>query len=263
MTVRSERDAQPESNSSVSLTNTLSRISPPPSRQHGRERRNPSVTPRKFNKFFAPRPQLKLPSTSSRRALHDITFSGLNRSTSPFGTFPSSQDVEDEENLPILREPKRRKSNKVDSSPLRTPVIQEPRSMSLLEEMESEQVWDHAQSSPCAKPLRTIEDSEGDEVEEDILGCSPHFPVKPIVPMSHRGLGAQILSMSISGGHRHDRQRQANPTAGMSLQVDVESLPTKKSQITGLKLQTSLPKVTMFIWSPVSTHQDVDVYLSA
>jgi hypothetical protein len=211
-----KEDEQPKSSAQVSLTDTLSRISPPPTRQHGRERRNPSVTPRKFNRFFAPRPQPKLPISSSRRALHDISASGLNRSTSPFNTLPAGQNVVEDENLPVLRASKRRKASHVGVSLGPAVAATEPRSMSLLEEMEAEETWDNVQSSPCTRPLRTVDESDEEEEDEGTISMSPRSSVKPIVPMRRRGLGAQLLSMSISGGHSHDRQRQAYPAPGTS-----------------------------------------------
>lgn len=192
----------------MSLSDTLSRISPPPARQqHTRERRDPSVTPRKFKRFFAPRSQPTLPVSSARRALHEITSSGLNQSTPSSISTSSLGDGEDIETLPVLRTQKRRKTSHSRGPSPNVVTPQEPLSMSLLEEMEAEQAWENTQSSPSSRPFKIVEDSDDEDLAEREDPQPSRRPLKPIVPMRNRGLGAQLLSMSIGGGHRHARRQ--------------------------------------------------------
>src|SRR5512142_1808050 len=90
----------------------------------GKERRQPSITPRKFRRFFTPRPRISSQPSAARRALRDLTAQALNRSQLGSSPLKGSLDV----NGPAtpsqsLRGAKRRKMQHTPdpSSPLKAP----------------------------------------------------------------------------------------------------------------------------------------------
>src|SRR5438105_2486454 len=95
--------------SSAMLTNSLLSSPPraPPSR--GKERRNPSITPRKFQRFFTPRSRVSSNPSAARRALRDLAGPALNRCQTPSSPLkPISEDNVAGE-LPVHRSAKRQK----------------------------------------------------------------------------------------------------------------------------------------------------------
>ncbi|CAK7211124.1 hypothetical protein SBRCBS47491_001012 [Sporothrix bragantina] len=96
----------------------------------GKERRQPSITPRKFRRFFTPRTRVSANPSAARRALRDLTARALNRSQTPASSplhFNSSPLVADDNShggddvLPSSRIVKRRKTghHTPETSPLR------------------------------------------------------------------------------------------------------------------------------------------------
>ena len=88
-----------------------------------RARKDPSITPRRFTRFFTPRASQSSPASASARALHELTASGLNQRDGDFAelsprkrrkVIPVANDVEDERSLGI------------PSSPLRSSPCQRP-----------------------------------------------------------------------------------------------------------------------------------------
>ena len=76
-----------------------------------KEKRQPSITPRKFNRFFTPRSHGSLPIKLPRGALEDITSPANNRNgtqSSPIRPFSNGNGVENSPTT-FTREMKRRK----------------------------------------------------------------------------------------------------------------------------------------------------------
>ncbi|KAH9206797.1 WD40-repeat-containing domain protein [Leptodontidium sp. 2 PMI_412] len=182
------------------LTQNLSPTRPSPKRGT-KERRAPSVTPRKFTRFFTPRSShASLPNTRSRKALNDITGPAINRYTqsSPLQPF---RDINGQESSPLgfTRESKRRKV-------FHTPELSPGKGLGFVSTHDDHSNMAGVLSSPCERAVRDLhyidegdEDMSQGEDEEDV----PPKPVKRIVRLQHRGLGGQLLRRSIGTSSRH------------------------------------------------------------
>ncbi|KAH8801574.1 WD40-repeat-containing domain protein [Xylogone sp. PMI_703] len=184
--------------------------SSPPS--HGRigrkERRNPSITPRKFTKFFTPRTTRV---SSTRHALYDITPPANNRSgiqSSPLRPFKS---INGQENSPtgFTRELKRRKLlHTTDSSPERDSVEKKFQDIEFLtncgNEIRDENLPD-IPSSPCVMMESIMErEEEGQSLYKSKVK-------KRIVPIDSRGFAGQFAHLSIGAPTKSRRQRFTYP----------------------------------------------------
>ena len=201
-----------QSSQELPLSHQLSRFSPQGASTYGRdggkERRNPSVTPRKFNRFFTPRSHESLQLTSARQALHDITSSRNETQSSPLRPFKSISGQEN--GTTALRgDLKRRKvTHTPESSPhhdLSNPKNHET-SLTLMENGGSkEEELNHIRSSPCERIAECIEEDEDQQ---------PPVPLKRIIPFEERGLGAQLLQLSMGISTRPRRQHHIYPVNG-------------------------------------------------
>ncbi|KAK4171564.1 WD40-repeat-containing domain protein [Triangularia setosa] len=171
---------------------------PPPS-SLGKERRKPSITPRKFQRFFTPRSRVSSKPSAARKALHDLTAPALNRGQTPLSSplKPISEEqlgavVEDD--LPDLRTAKRRKTQHTPSrSHLPSPLQTSP---ALLPTPDI----GPGLSSPIRhvrfRPNRRMDVDQHDGVSEDEEEEDPPLPSpkpKKIVPLHTRGLGGQLV----------------------------------------------------------------------
>ncbi|KAK4449130.1 WD40-repeat-containing domain protein [Podospora aff. communis PSN243] len=116
--------------SSAMLNNNLLSSPPraPPSR--GKERRNPSITPRKFQRFFTPRSRVSSQPSAARRALRDLAGPALNRCQTPSSPLkPISEENAVNDEPVSYRGAKRRKvQHTPDRSqcPLPSPLASSP-----------------------------------------------------------------------------------------------------------------------------------------
>ncbi|KAG4441385.1 hypothetical protein IFR05_003142 [Cadophora sp. M221] len=189
-----------QANPILELTQNLSPPRPSPKRGN-KERRAPSVTPRKFTRFFTPRSShASLPNTRSRKALNDITGPAINRYTqsSPLQPF---RDINGQESSPLgfTRESKRRKV-------YHTPEMSPGKELGFVGTHGDDLNMAAVLSSPCERALRDLHYI--DEVDEDVSEAEdeegvPPRPVKRIVRLQHRGLGGQLLRRSIGTSSRH------------------------------------------------------------
>lgn len=172
-------------------------MSPSPSRPSGRERRNPSITPRKFTRFFTPRIVETTRPSSSRRALIDITQPALNE-TSPARTTRRTGILDSSPPPEFPRDLKRRK---VFHTPDATPDSKE-HGYHGRHSGES----DALHSSPCERSSATLYKT----IEEE-----PPVEAKRIVPLRSRGFGGQILERNHgSTAGRFGRQHHVYPVNG-------------------------------------------------
>lgn len=193
------------------LAATLSRgPSTQPSGQ--RERRNASVTPRKFRRFFTPRPQPNLPTSSARLALHEMSAPSLNSHSALSTMEDPFQSLGAQENSDFPRSLKRRKIGQSKLSPAHNIEKKERAFMPLEDKKREENTWEHAQSSPCERAFVMAEDSDDEEMIE--APSKPHGPVKHIVPLRNRGLGVQLLGRSVGGSYRSGIQHHVYPLNG-------------------------------------------------
>lgn len=180
----------------------------PPSRD--KERRNPSITPRKFRRFFTPR--VSSQPSAARRALCDLTAPALNRYQTPSSPLkPISEELSPigPSRLPDAHRGKRRKVHhqtpeKQTShlpSPLHTsPLLPTPElrsaPRSAIRSLRSQQ----------ALQEDVYSDDGGSEEEDD--GVSPEIAstyTRP-VPLHSRGLGGQLVQR-MTGAMRHASDR--------------------------------------------------------
>jgi len=191
----------------VSQENPISELtqslSPPRSspRKGKKERRAPSVTPRKFTRFFTPRPSHgSLPNTRSRKVLNDITAPAINRHTQSSPLLPF-RDINGQESSPLgfTRESKRRKV-------FHTPERSSRKEFGYVGSHDEDSNMAGVLSSPCERAIRNLEfidedEEDGSEEEEEV--DLPEEPVKRIVGLQQRGLGGQLLLRSIGASSRH------------------------------------------------------------
>lgn len=222
--------------SSPSTTGLSSPPRPPPAR-NTKQKRAPSITPRKFNAFFARRSTRLAPNgasvNQSSRALGAITGSAINRRQrqirdapipmKPLG-IPNADDVQDENDQEddddktegqTPRQAKRRKTGHhtpPDSSPMKTPPL--------------------FHASPCARdanpsavktallsPLQSIAASS--QMTEDVsdFECDHDDydddlePPKRLKQLTHRGMGAQLFQRQLGGMPRAGRSYLSTPTS--------------------------------------------------
>lgn len=169
-----------------------------PSRPSSRKERGvPSVTPRKFKKFFTPQCYGSAPT--SRSALIEITTFGSNRTTlsSPLRPFRNSLSQDSSALGYVARESKRRKVYN---------AIESEKEIGLYGASHG-----GGMSSPCERAVKSFgdTDSESESEEEDVL--PQPVPAKRIVRIEGRGLSGQLLRRSIGS---NTRQRYAYPING-------------------------------------------------
>jgi WD40 repeat protein len=211
---------------------------PPPAR-HAKQKRAPSITPRKFNAFFARRSTRLAPNGASvdqsSRALGAITGSAINRRQrqlkdapipmKPLASgIPTAGHVVQDENVgdthdkmesETPRQSKRRKTGHhtpPDSSPMKPPPL--------------------LSSSPCApdvhpadvnpallSPLQSLATSSqmtGDisdfECDQDHSDHDPE-PPRRLKQLTHRGMGAQLFQRQLGGMPRAGRSYLSAPSS--------------------------------------------------
>ncbi|KAI7781848.1 WD domain-containing protein [Diaporthe eres] len=208
----------------------------PPAARNTKQKRAPSITPRKFNAFFARRSTRLAPNgasvNQSSRALGAITGSAINRRQrqirdapipmKPLGN-PNADGIQDEnddddDDKPESDTPRQSKRRKTghhtppDSSPMKPPPL--------------------FHSSPCApdtdpaavktallSPLQSLATSS--QMTEDIsdFECDhddsddDHEPLKRLKQLPHRGMGAQLFQRQLGGMPRAGRSYLSTPTS--------------------------------------------------
>ncbi len=190
----------------------------------GKERREPSITPRKFRRFFTPRCRVSPQPSAARRALRDLTARALNGprllSSSPVNGGLGSVALFDKlgtsiDKLPSPRSAKRRKMGHPtpQTSPLR------PSSNTVLEAITPEPALKTIPPTMLLSPLASSPlpasaggpESDTDDAhfseDEDVEMSFLDPPCTRITPLAERGLGAQLLQRqlgTLSGpGHRY------------------------------------------------------------
>ncbi|KAK7966004.1 uncharacterized protein PG986_000281 [Apiospora aurea] len=187
-------------------------LSSPPRRNNGKERKNPSITPRKFRRFFTPRSTLSshiAHISPARKALRELAGPQVNnRYQTPAPSSPlQPRDEGEEDLLPTenfasnVRASKRRKFHHtpesspcrpepLDHGPIKPSPVVKPALLSPIGSLQSSQ------------DIRNSQESDDDDDEDDSVAK----PVKRLAPLTARGLGGQMLQ----------RELGALPRAGYS-----------------------------------------------
>ncbi|KAK5657314.1 hypothetical protein OQA88_3378 [Cercophora sp. LCS_1] len=203
-----ERKSLPSGTKSSAMLNDSLLSSPPrvPPSQSTKERRNPSVTPKRFGRFFTPRSRVSSEPSAARKALHALAGPALNRCPTPSSSplKPITEENNSGFDFPPLRNPKRRKTthhtpSRQVSNPLPTPVHTSP----LLPTPDLQL----GLSSPI-RNLRARRDGQ-DVVDMDMMSDDEDEPRGPAsftrsVPLRHRGFAGE-LAQRMAGGLTHVR----------------------------------------------------------
>ncbi|KAI0810659.1 WD40-repeat-containing domain protein [Xylaria sp. FL0064] len=182
----------------------------PPRQRSGKERKDPSITPRKFKRFFTPRSS-RVPSQLSpaRKALRDLGASTVNqRYQAPALSSPLKplfeEDLQDEESEPpSCRLSKRRKiQHTPDSSPIRPSPV----------------TVSHSFEAGLLSPIRSLassqeicEETDDDCSDDDV--STPSHPPKRLLPLSNRGLAGQLAQRELGGLPRAGHAYMSYPAA--------------------------------------------------
>lgn len=210
----SAENIEPASSQDLASSDPHSSLSPqraPPNIAHNgrKERRNPSITPRKFSRFFTPRSQASNCPSPSRQALYDITAPSNNHRgvlSSPI-RFSSRAEKDDNPSTFPTRDHKKRK---LIHTPEDTPnhIYAESNGHEELEALRDEDADEdlqNIQSSPCERAAHV------DQIEEE----KEHLePLQRIIPLDQRGLGGKLLQSMSGLPTRSRRQHYAYPVNG-------------------------------------------------
>ena len=178
-----------------------------------KQRRNPSITPRKFNRFFTPRSLRSSDATSSPNALMEINGGGYNRGGPPSSPIRSHRLVLGQENTPttFTRDLKRRKLyHTPDSSPNQPQIEGKEQEIGLRvpHDMDSNGEQENIPSSPCERMQRDLHDVQEEATEESL---------EHLVEAEERGLGAHLLQLRINAAPTSRRQHLSYPVNGLFL----------------------------------------------
>ncbi|KAI1104893.1 WD40 repeat-like protein [Jackrogersella minutella] len=196
----------------------------PPRNTNGKERRNPSITPRKFKRFFTPRSRVPSRISPARMALQDLAVPGVSnrlqtQTRTPAHSSPlapvSEEHTRDENRQSGTRRSKRRKiQHTPDSSSHRLPAA-EP----------NHGVFSPSPSirSALRSPIRSLQsiqenlDSDEDESEDEL----PHRPkpLKRLVPLTSRGFSGQLAQRGLGGMPRPGRSFMAIPASDWRIET--------------------------------------------
>ncbi len=221
--VRSARPAQPNpmtmtdkapsgTKSSAMLNNALLSSPPRAPSSRGKERRNPSITPRKFQRFFTPRSRVSSQPSAARKALRDLAGPALNRCQTPSSPLKPISEEYGADDLPSYPVSKRRK---VQHAPNQLAQLPSPLNTSpLLPTAEIRPGLGSPIRSLRSRRERALQDDLGldDSASED--DEAPPSP-KRCVTLPRRGLGAQLVQRMTGGMPRGGDYKMRHPVAGM------------------------------------------------
>lgn len=203
---------------SAALSASLLSSPPRAPSSRGKERRNPSITPRKFQRFFTPRSRVSSQPSAVRKALCDLTAPALNRCQTPSSPL---KPISEELNLPHFQDAHRGKRRKfhhhpkpenqpshlpspLNSSPLLPTATLTPSLRSPIQSLKSQQALPE-------DVYRDDDVSEDSEQEEPAAVAPAH---RRVLPLHRRGLGAQLVQrMTGAMPHASDRALEC-PVAG-------------------------------------------------
>jgi hypothetical protein len=217
----STEDKDAGASQEITLPNQSSSLSPqrPPvtdGRDGRKERRNPSITPRKFTRFFTPRSQASTNSTSARQALNDITAPSNNRGgvlSSPIRFTSRSRTEKEDIPSTFPRDLKRRKLlHTPEPTPEHTYEATKGIAFEVIENEDDDDDLRNILSSPCERAARLdeIEEEEEDYDDENTY----QEPLKRIAPIDCRGLGGKLLQSMSGLPTRNGRQHHVYPANG-------------------------------------------------
>ena len=208
---KSAENKEPSSSQDIPSSDAQSSLSPqrpPPStRENGRkERRNPSITPRKFGRFFTPRSQASKHPSPGRQALNDIATPPNNRRglSSPIRFTIRGEKDENPSTIPTRNSKKRKLTHTPEATP--DHIYAESKEHEEFETLRDENAHhdlQNIQSSPCERAANVGQDQD----EHGEL-------LQRIIPIDQRGIGGRLLQSMSGLPTRSRRQRYAYPVNG-------------------------------------------------
>ncbi|KAI0009007.1 WD40-repeat-containing domain protein [Xylariaceae sp. FL0662B] len=202
------------SNSSTSQES--SRLLSPPRVSNGKERRNPSITPRKFKRFFTPRNRVPSHPSPARNALRELASSEINHQcqtpapSSPLGPISEEPLLDENAHRRTGRPPKRRKFHHTpDSSPCRPSQLSDSNYAGLTSSTDDK--------PGLLSPLMSLPSSQDamesdQEHSDDDLPCDPR-PTRRLVPLTGYGLAGNLAQRELGGMPRAGHSYMSFPTS--------------------------------------------------
>lgn len=178
-----------------------------------KEKRQPSITPRKFNRFFTPRSRGSLTIKLPRGALEDITLPANNRNgtqSSPIRPFNNGNGVENSPTT-FTREMKRRKLLHTPG-PLSDDSGSEKGCLFDQRHVFEDSFLDEHNHLHSSQPSVSAKDSLERPLKLDLLPFSPL--AKHIRQLKSRGLAGRLLQLSLRSGTSIKGQRLNYPDNG-------------------------------------------------
>jgi hypothetical protein len=202
----------PDSQDTISSSQDLNSSPPRATRSSQKGQRPPSVTPRRFRKFFTPRSHGYLDSPA-RQVLQEISAPLLNRNVTQSSPLQPFKNINSKEDSPtsFIRGSKRQKTT---HTPEASPREGSRRKPCPSREAKSGEQREHLLSSPCERATQNTSNTEVVFAKEQ--ECQkPVEPIKRIVSRVDRGLCGQLMDLSISSSVGRRRQHHVYPIDGM------------------------------------------------
>jgi hypothetical protein len=189
----------------------------------GKERRNPSITPRKFQRFFTPRSRVSSKPSAVRRALRDLTAPALNRCQTPSSPLKPVSEELDSSHLPHLQDAHRGKRRKVQHATPEKQINHLPSPLNSSPLLPTPDLRPGLRSPiQCLKSRQALQDGVladddvSDDDDEPLAAPQPVYQ-KPVL-LHRRGLGGQLVQR-MTGAMRYANERALEcPVAGTPLQ---------------------------------------------
>ena len=184
--------------SSAMLSNNLLSSPPRAPSSRGKERRNPSITPRKFERFFTPRSRVSSQPSAARRALRDLAGPALNRCQTPSSPLKPISEENSLNDHPVnYRGAKRRKVQHTSDRPqcpLPSPLASSPAFLETLDLKPGlRSPIQSLRNRRAAQDAVFFDDTASEDDEDDGMLPGEKKPCKIPVPLSRRGLGGQLV----------------------------------------------------------------------
>jgi len=200
--------------------------SPPRLQLPSKERRKPSITPRKFERFFTPRSRVSTRPSAARKALRDMTAGALNRSRNAFSSPLRAHGSAIEVNGSLTEEKRPSKRRKLrqtpESSPIRPscritptplPLAQPALETGLLSPLDSVPA-SHRKQRPSILLDDEVLEADADE-EDDELPSVLREPPPLIRTMEQRGFAGELAQRMLGNRPTVGRQLLSFPVAGI------------------------------------------------
>ncbi|KAI0201251.1 WD40-repeat-containing domain protein [Astrocystis sublimbata] len=194
---------------SMQNENENPRFLSPPRQLSGKERKDPSITPRKFKRFFTPRNRVPSQPSPARKALRNLAAPAVNQRyqtpapSSPLApVFEEELHVEDPDHQ-SYSVPKRRK---IQHTPESSPVRPSPLA-----------TISHGLDPGLLSPIRSLCSSQDicelddESSDEDLPTIS--LPPKPLRSLPNRGLAGQLAQRELGGLPRAGYAHMSYPAA--------------------------------------------------